>query len=165
MNNYKSFPADFDYIHVCISVYSSVSSLIYIQSKSYLILNFDLELSNDKNYDVKDKNISWYFKNFQYFDRYIESWIDKIQAKKNPIRILDLWWHWCDLEWLTLTKGWSNSSAAVLLSEGALSKQCPRKSLPSALRVSGMEGLPPMPTLNMICALFSRSYHGLYEKY
>ena len=80
MNNYKSFPADFDYIHVCISVYSSVSSLIYIPSKSYLILNFDLELSNDKNYDVKDKNISWYFKNFQYFDRYIESWIDKIQA-------------------------------------------------------------------------------------
>lgn len=51
--NSKVFPADFDYTRICTSVYSSVSSLIYIQSKSYLILNFDLELSNDKNYDVK----------------------------------------------------------------------------------------------------------------
>lgn len=44
---------------------------------------------------------------------------------------------------------------------GSLSRQCPRKSLPSVLSFSGMGGLWPIPTLYMIWKLCSYSCQGL----
>lgn len=61
----------------------------------------------------------------------------------------------------TLTNGWSSSMLAVQRRLGSLSRQCPRKSLPSVLSFSGMGGLWPIPTLYMIWKLCSYSCQGL----
>lgn len=64
----------------------------------------------------------------------------------------------------TLTNGWSISWIAVCRAYGSCRKQHSRKSCPSSLRVSGIAGVAPSPTLNIITKLLSQSGQGGWKE-
>lgn len=52
--------------------------------------------------------------------------------------------------WLTLRNVWSNSWFVVARTLGSWTKHIEEKCLPSSLKLSGISGISPIPTLNII---------------